>query len=372
MPTIRADHVGSLLRPRALLDARAAHARGAIGPEQLATAEDQAILEAIRMQKAAGVGILTDGEFRRTTWVSGFYEAAEGLEAYDDPGYGEVKRRWKGPGEAQANAELPIPSLAVARKVRLKRRITGAETGFLGRYAGAPFKATMPSPSIYARLYKPGVSEAAYPTLQAFIDELVEIFRAEVEGQVADGVSYVQLDSLRYAQLFAGEHMATLLYGQDPGEALGQTIAADNAVLSHARARGAVTAIHICRGNHRSAWVGEGGYEPIAERLFEEAQADRFLLEFDDARSGGFEPLRFLPKGKIAVLGLVTTKTPLLEDPDMLRRRIDEAARFTDLENLALSPQCGFASTYLGNLLTQDDQKRKLELVADVARRVWG
>jgi 5-methyltetrahydropteroyltriglutamate--homocysteine methyltransferase len=371
MPVIRADHVGSLLRPRALLDARAAYARGAIGAEQLATAEDQAILAAVRMQKDAGLEILTDGEFRRTSWVSGLHDAAEGLESFDDPGYGRITRQWKGPGEAEANAELPIPSLAVARKIRLKRRITGAETAFLGRYAGAPFKATMPSPSIYARLYKPGVSETAYPTLQAFIDDLVEIFRVEAEGQIADGASYVQLDSLRYAHLFAGTEMGQLLYGQDPAEALTQTIAADNAVLSHAKAKGAITAIHICRGNHRSAWVGEGSYEPIAERLFSEVEADRFLLEYDDARSGGFEPLRFLPKGRIAVLGLVTTKTPELEDAELLLRRIDEAARFAALENLALSPQCGFASTVLGNLLTEDDQKRKLELVADVARKVW-
>jgi 5-methyltetrahydropteroyltriglutamate--homocysteine methyltransferase len=369
---IRADHVGSLLRPKTLLDARAAHSRGEIGDEALTVAEDEAILGALELQRSAGIGIYSDGEFRRASWVAGLYDAGEGLEPFDDPGYEALKTRWKGPGQDEANSELPIPSLGVARRLKLKRRITGQETPFLGRHAPGPFKATMPSPSIYARLYRPGMSEGAYGTMQAFIDDLVRIYQDEVEAQIADGAAYVQLDSLRYAQLFARESMGQLLFDQDPDEVLEQTIAADSAVLTHAKSKGAVTAIHICRGNHRSAWVGTGGYEPVAERVFAEVETDRFLLEFDDERSGGFEPLRFLPKGKTAVLGLVTTKRPELEDRDALRRRIDEAASYADIDDLALSPQCGFASTYLGNLLTEDDEKRKLELVVETAHSVWG
>jgi 5-methyltetrahydropteroyltriglutamate--homocysteine methyltransferase len=166
--------------------------------------------------------------------------------------------------------------------------------------------------------------------------------------------------------------MAELFGEADPDEVIDQTVRADNAVLARAKAGGAITALHICRGNHRSAWTAAGGYEPIAERVFAECEVDRFLLEFDDERSGGFEPLRFVPKGRTVMLGLITTKTPELEDPDMLIRRVDEAAKYLDLDELALGPQCGFASTYLGNLLTEDDEKRKLALVADTARRIWG
>ncbi len=366
---IRADHVGSLLRPQSLLDARRAHEEGRIATEQLRTAEDQAILHALELQRQAGIGVYTDGEFRRTSWVSGLPEVLEGVR---QTGARRMPpAAWKGVGETEANAELPITSLAITARLGVKRRFTGEEAGFLKANAPGPWKVTMPSPTIQLNMFDPGSTEAVYPERQALLDDLVAIYRDEVDALVEDGADYIQLDSLRYTQVIAGfapngEAMS------DPDEIIGQTIAADNAVLERARAKGVTTGVHICRGNHRSAWVMSGGYDSIAERLLNEVQTDRFLLEYDDERSGGFEPLRFTPKGKIVVLGLVTTKVGQLEDAEALRRRVDEAARYVPLEQLALSPQCGFASTFKGNLLTEDDEKRKLELVAETARRVWG
>ena len=368
MPGFHADHVGSLLRPRALLDAREAHGRGEIPDEALAAAEDEAIRGVLRLQQEAGVEVYTDGEFRRTSWMSAIYEAAEGLVPRGQAP--DMRRFWSGPGADEANSELPIPQVSARERLKLKRRLTGTETGFLARHAPGPFKATMPGPTMYLNLFEAGVSEPAYADREALLEDLVAIYQAEVEAQVRDGAAYVQLDSLRYTQILAG--LEPMWGGLPMDQAIGQAVAADNAVLERAKAVGAVTGVHICRGNHRSAWAASGSYEPVAERLFGETAADRLLLEFDDERSGGFEPLRFVPKGKTVVLGLVTTKTAALEDQDLLRRRVDEAARYVDLEYLAISPQCGFASTYLGNLLSEDDEKRKLELVADTARSIWG
>ncbi len=366
MGKIRADHVGSLLRPRALLDARAAHGRGDLSGEALTAAEDQAILDVLDLQKSAGVEILSDGEFRRESWLGGLYDAAEGLVAGTPRAFAGM---WRGPGAAEANEELPIPALAADRRLKLRRRITGAETAFLGRRSPGPFKITMPGPTMYLSLFRPGVSEPAYADSQALLDDLVAIYQDEVEAQVDDGAAYIQLDSLRYTHIIG--HRTDMLGDITPQAAMKAAIDSDNAVLARAKAKGAVTAVHMCRGNHRSAWAAQGGYDAVAETLFPQIQADRLLLEFDDERSGGFEPLRFVPKGKTVVLGLITTKTPQLEDQDLLRRRIDEAAKYVDLDDLALSPQCGFASTYLGNLLTEDDEKRKLELVGQTARKVW-
>jgi 5-methyltetrahydropteroyltriglutamate--homocysteine methyltransferase len=364
---IRADHVGSLLRPQALLDARQARQEGRITQEQLREAEDKAILGVLEMQRQSGIGVFTDGEFRRTSWVSGLPEMLDGVQITDRARL--PPRSWKGVGEAEANAELPITALAVTSKVKVRGRFTGAETGFLKGHAPGPYKITMPSPTIQMNMLSQ--EQDAYASRQELLDDLVAITRDEVDAQAADGAAYIQLDSLRYTQVingFApnGEDMS------DAGQILDQTIAADNAVLARIRSKGVTAGVHVCRGNHRSAWVMSGGYDAVAERLLNEVQTDRFLLEYDDDRSGGFEPLRFLPKDKIVVLGLVTTKVGVLEDPDLLRRRVDEAAKFAPLEQLALSPQCGFASTFRGNLLTEDDEKRKLELVAETARRIWG
>jgi 5-methyltetrahydropteroyltriglutamate--homocysteine methyltransferase len=200
------------------------------------------------------------------------------------------------------------------------------------------------------------------------------MLRQEVDALIEDGVSYIQLDSLHYVERIADttQRQRMIDEGDDPDAYLDEIIAADNAVLNHARGRGVTVGLHMCRGNNRSAWHAEGSYEPVAEKAFNQLNVDRFLLEYDTARAGGFEPLRFMPKDKMVVLGLISSKEPALESIDQLRRRIDEAARFVPIENLAISPQCGFASTYLGNLLTWDEQRRKLELVVETARSVWG
>ncbi len=369
MAKFRADHIGSLLRPKALLEARAAHERGEIGDGALKAVEDQAILDVLQLQKDAGIDVYSDGEFRRTSWVGPLYEhAASGLEQRErNNGY---RPDWQGPGAVEANSELPIPVVVVADKLKMKGLMTAEESGFLGKHSPGPFKVTMPGPTIYMNLYDNEASRAPYPDRADYLDELIGLYKTEVEGQIGDGAAYVQLDSLRYMQVFTGR--VEMTPGVSSAQVFEESLKADNAVLDHAKTFGATTAIHICRGNHRSAWAASGGYEPVAERLFSELRTDRFLLEFDDERSGGFEPLRFVPKGKTVVLGLITTKTPALEDKDMLRRRVDEAARFVALDDLAISPQCGFASTYLGNLLSVDEEKRKLELVAETARSIWG
>jgi 5-methyltetrahydropteroyltriglutamate--homocysteine methyltransferase len=278
---------------------------------------------------------------------------------------------WKGTGAEEANADVPIASMEVISRLRPKRRFTGNETPFLKANAPGTWKITMPSPTVQMNMFDQGKFEAVYSDRQALLDDLVAIYQDEVEAQARDGAGYIQLDSLRYTQAIAGFSPNGNPLG-DPNDVVRQTIAADNTILRRAKAGGATTGVHICRGNHRSAWVMSGGYDSVAERLLNEVETDRFLLEYDDERSGGFEPLRFLPKGKIVVLGLVTTKLGSLEDQEALMRRVDEAATFAPLEQLALSPQCGFASTYLGNLLSEDDEKRKLALVADTARRIWG
>ena len=368
MPGFKADHVGSLLRPQALLEVRAAHERGEIGDEALKAAEDKAVLKVLQLQREAGVEVYTDGEFRRESWLGGLYAAAVGLVPGDDgrPRSGV----WQGPGKDEANRNLPIPPRVLHGRLKLKGRFTAEESGYLAAHAPGPFKVTMPGPTMYTSLYRQDAPDTGYPDRHAFLAHLVELYQAEVEGQTRDGAAYVQLDSLRYTHVLGGFRAR---WGDYPAEeALDEAVRCDNAVLAQAKAGGAVTGVHMCRGNHRSAWAMEGGYEPIAERVFAGIEADRLLLEFDDARSGGFEPLRFVPRGKTVVLGLVTTKTPELEDKDHLRRRVDEASKYVPLEHLALSPQCGFASTYLGNLLTEDDEKRKLQLVAETARSIWG
>jgi len=365
----RADHVGSLLRPRKLLEARQAHAAGSLSLERLRELEDAAILEVVAMQRNVGIEVVSDGEYRRSSFLAGPYESLNGLVAIEGH-HGPV---WHGVGEAVANEAVPISALVATRKLSLKRRITAHETGFMKSHAGSPYKVTMPGPTMYLTLFRAGVTDRVYRDAQELLDDLVALYQSEVDAQIADGVSYIQLDSLRYAQALSGALLGA--GGAAVGsvsDAVAQAIAADNAVFARAKGKGITRAIHICRGNHRSAWLMSGGYDKVAEQLFALADVDRFLLEFDDERSGSFEPLRYIPKGKIAVLGLVTTKMGQLESEDSLMRRVDEAARYLPLEQLALSPQCGFASTELGNLLNEAEQRRKLELVVNTARRIWG
>jgi 5-methyltetrahydropteroyltriglutamate--homocysteine methyltransferase len=224
------------------------------------------------------------------------------------------------------------------------------------------------------QLFKPGISETAYPTRRELAYEIVGMLQQEIAALHADGVAYIQLDSLHYVERVADTTIRARMIaaGDDPDTYLDDLIALDNAALKDARRDGVTVGLHMCRGNNRSAWHAAGSYEPIAEKAFNQLNVDRFLLEYDTERAGGFEPLRFVPANKMVVLGLISSKEPALESPDQLRRRIDEAAKYVPMENLAIAPQCGFASTMLGNLLTWDEQRRKLELVVETARKVWG
>jgi 5-methyltetrahydropteroyltriglutamate--homocysteine methyltransferase len=372
--------VGSLLRPPELLQARSDLNEGRITADQLQAAEDAAILKALDLQRQAGIDIFSDGEYRRLAWSASIRAALDGL--IPDAGTSPTARllgRWQGPSGDLANASTTgssnLPSLVVADKVHLVRRIAGVDAAFLRTHAPGPWKITMPGPmSAAGQLYKPGISENAYATRRDLVDELISIERSEIAALIEDGVSYLQLDSLHYVERVADTTIRAQMIadGEDPEAYLDEVIAADNATLAGARRDGLTVGLHMCRGNNRSAWHAAGSYDVVAEKAFNLLDVDRLLLEYDTDRAGGFEPLRFVPQDKMVVLGLVSSKLPELEPVDLLRRRIDEAAKYVPLENLAISPQCGFASTFLGNLLTWDEMRRKLELVAETARLVWG
>jgi 5-methyltetrahydropteroyltriglutamate--homocysteine methyltransferase len=366
----RADHVGSLLRPQQLLDA---FRDPEIAPARLEELEDRAIRRVLARQQQLGFRIFTDGEFRRRGFMSDFYESVEGLDRGE-----RIERAWQGAG-ATAGGSSTLggggPFGIVVEKIRQTRRLTSREVAFLRENSPADIKITLPTPNQFpAILYKKGASERAYPTYSDFLWDIMPIIRSEIGALVKDGVKYIQLDAPRYSyyidpkwRLYVHEQM-----GLDPEEALDEAIRVDNACLENAKPEGVAFAIHLCRGNNRSQWYAEGGYDAIAEKLFNELKVDVFLLEYDSERSGGFEPLRFVPRDKMVVLGLVSSKVPSLESPVELIRRIEEACRYVPLENLGLSPQCGFASTMEGNLMTEVEQWRKLELVVKTAVQVWG
>jgi 5-methyltetrahydropteroyltriglutamate--homocysteine methyltransferase len=368
---IHAEHVGSLLRPAYLLEARERHRADELSDEALRAAEDRAALDAIVVQRAAGIGVFTDGEVRRESWMAGMMESVGGT-VLAPPRH---PARWhRGDGTPPADQTI-IGYAAVTGKVYRKDSRTSVEASFMAEHSPGPYKITMVSSSMGAQLWHSGLSDAAYPTPADLVADLVRLQAEEITGLVDQGVGWLQLDSLGYLMVIDDEYRASRGLGGVPASAiLESTLAADQAMIAAARARNPDITIgmHICRGNNRSAWLSAGGYEPLAERLFGTMDVDRFLLEYDTERAGGFEPLRFVRPGVTVVLGLVSSKTPVLESPDELRRRIDEAARYVPLENLALSPQCGFASTERGNLLTLDEEKRKLELVTTTAQRVWG
>ncbi len=367
---VRAEHVGSLLRPPELLRAREA----GTPPERLRALEDAAILDALELQRRTGIEVLTDGELRRESWLAYWWESVDGMVSLDEPPF---RIEWHGiADESLGQDDLQLRPIAVGGRLRRKSpSLPEVEADFLLANAGGPFKVAMASPTMISTLWNPALSSGAYPDPSALVREAVALQVEEVESLVDRGVAWLQLDSLRYTSMI-DESMRRRMeqMGFDVERAFGETIATDNEVIAAARRRNpeVTVGVHFCRGNNRSAWAASGSYEPIAERLFGEVDADRFLLEYDSERAGGFEPLRFVPRGRTVVLGLVSSKTPELESPDELRRRIDEASRYVPLENLALSPQCGFASTAAGNLLTVDDQRRKLELVVETAAAVWG
>lgn len=359
------DQVGSLLRPPRLLDARDAYKAGRLSLDDLRQHEDQAILDALAMQRQVGIAIYSDGELRRDAWQTGISQAVEGF--VDE--YPVVEQPTLDGGTRRVEMHFK----AVRGKLRQLRRIAGHEATFLKQHAGGPFKITMVSPSSLVKSsYQPGVTDQAYPSREALHADLVAIVRGELQALAAEGVTYVQLDEGFTTYVRDGWREQVRQAGGDPEALLAADIAADNACYDALPAGQVTRAMHLCRGSRTSASGTSGGYDWLAERLFDALHVDRFLLEYDTERAGGFEPLRFVPRGKTVVLGLVTTKTGAIESQDDLRRRIDEAARYVPLEHLALSPQCGFASTHQGNMLTPDDQWRKLELVVDTARKVWG
>ena len=368
----RADNIGSLLRPPDLLQARAAYHDGKLQPEQLRTIEDRSILQALDLQKSAGVEIFTDGEYRRDIFTADITQAVDGLVQ----GKTTVSFEWRGAGsELAKESKEGNLQFIVGGKLRKKNRFTPGEAPFLRQHAPGPFKVCTPAAMQHAiSRYKPGVTDKVYPTIHDMLQDVAMIMRGEVQALIDEGASYVQLDAPSYSTFFDPKRRASLdASGVNSAEALDAAIAADNGMIQGIKRHPETTiGIHFCRGNKRSAWGAEGSYEPIAEKAFGSLQMDRFLMEFDTERAGGFEPLRFVPKGKTVVLGLITTKEPKLESEDELLRRIDQASKYVPTENLALSTQCGFASAASGNLLSWDDMRRKLELVTKVASRVWG
>jgi 5-methyltetrahydropteroyltriglutamate--homocysteine methyltransferase len=358
-----ADQIGSLLRPPDLLEARS----NGTSAEKLRALEDQHILRVFAKQKELGFDIFTDGELRRRNFMSDFTDAVDGFDFGD-----AVARSWKAGDKGAA----PVSSVAgiVTKKLRQMRPLTGHELPFLKAHSPGAIKMTLPSATQFPAIsFKRGVTDAVYKNHSELLWAIVEIMKTDLAALSSDGVKYIQIDAPRYSYYMDPkwrEWIRTEI-GMDPDAALDEAIQADNACFRAARRPGVTLAIHLCRGNNRSHWYAEGGYDAIAEKLFGTLEVDRFLLEYDDARSGTFEPLRFVPKSKTVVLGLVSSKLPQMEDPRELTKRIEEASRIVSLENLALSPQCGFASTAEGNLITEDRQWAKLKLVVDTARRVW-
>ena len=369
MPQVyRADHVGSLLRPPEVKEARAAFQAGNLTREGLTEVENRAILQALQRQRSAGVDIYTDGEFRRSLFTSDMAEAVEGFVTSEQPGGTLV---WQGPGdELQRQGTRRV----VGGKLRQVRRLTGLQAAFLNKHAPGQVKMTGPSPSFFTvGSFLPGTTDQFYPTRSGLLWGLGSIIKAEIAALVEDGISYIQIDAPRYSDYIDPIWRQNLRdLGEDPDKMFDEAIAADNSCLAGVQRPGLTVALHICRGNNESKWYAQGGYEPIAEKLFNTLAVDRFLLEYDTDRAGTFEPLRFMPPGKMVVLGLVSSKEPGLESQDSLLSRIDEACRYVPVDNLALSPQCGFASSAAGNLLTEDQQWRKLERVAETAQEVWG
>ena len=361
----RADQVGSLLRPAEVLEARAAYAAGRIELARLREVEDRAILDVLEMQRQVGIDIFTDGEIRRDAWMSNLADAIDGfIEKH------QIRHWHKLDGSIE---DEPSRAKIAAGKLRPVRRITAHDVPFLQQHAPGPFKITMPSPvtTSYSG-YQAGITDRVYSTREQFLDDLVAIMQEELRALVQDGVAYIQLDEgfSGYVGEAWWDQLQSL--GRDPTKTLEMDIAAENACYAALPRDQVVLAIHICRGNSKSRWGRSGGYDWLAEQVFSTLNVDRFLLEYDSERAGSFEPLRFVPPGITVVLGLVTTKHGQMEPQEELLRQIDRAAQHIPLDQLALSPQCGFASVSEGNVLSMDDQRRKLELVVDTARKVWG
>jgi 5-methyltetrahydropteroyltriglutamate--homocysteine methyltransferase len=354
-PPFRADQVGSLLRPEKLAKAR----KSGLPRAEVRAIEDQAIREAIAKQEAIGLQSITDGEFRRDWWHIDFLSQLDGVEIH----------KMAGPGFGGTDEQPPIPK--ISGKVRYSRPIMVEDFAFLKKNTGKTAKQTIPSPSmLHMRPGRAGISKEAYPDLAEFFDDAAKAYRAAIAAFAKAGCTYLQLDDTAFAYLCDPKIREACRKNGDDPEKLPRIYADTINKALEGRPAGMTVTMHTCRGNFKSAWVAEGGYESVAEAMFS-AKVDAFFMEFDSARAGTFEPLRHLPKEKVAVLGLVSSKTGHMESKEEIKKRIDEAAKFVPLERLALSPQCGFSSTHHGNALTLDEQWRKLERVVEVAREVW-
>jgi 5-methyltetrahydropteroyltriglutamate--homocysteine methyltransferase len=360
----RVDHVGSFLRPAEILEARK---NKPADTQHLRELEDRHIQRIVAKQKELGFAFATDGELRRRNFMSDFTDAVDGFDLGDS-----TARAWRA-GEMKA-AQVSSVTGIVNKPLRQLRPLTGHEVPFLLANSTVDVKITLPSATQFPAIaFKYGVTDRVYKDHSTLLGAIVEIMKQDLADLSSQGVKYIQIDAPRYSYYMDPkwrEWIKTEMK-MDPDVALDEAVCADNACFKAARKPGVTLAIHLCRGNNRSHWYAEGGYDAIAERLFGTLDVDRFLLEYDDARSGTFAPLRFVPKGKTVVLGLISSKVPQMENQEDLVKRVDEAARFVPKENLALSPQCGFASTAEGNLITEDRQWAKLKLAADTARRIW-
>lgn len=362
-PPFRADHVGSLLRPQELKTAFREYDAGTIDAARFRAVQDGCIREAIALQEEVGLQPVTDGEFRRGSWFLGFVEAVEGLgtrEAIFD-------------FQDAAGGRATFQSAYVERKLRRTRGITTDEFAFVRSHTTRTPKITMPAPSLL-HFFRGDqtVNREVYPDIEEFWSDVIGLYRDELQALAALGCTYVQFDEVPCAMLCDDAvRRKVAAHGLDPSRLVDAYVGAVNAVAA-GRPAGMTVAMHLCRGNYKGRWMAQGGYEPIAERLFGEANVDALFLEYDSERAGGFEPLRFVPAGKQVVLGLVSSKRPELEPPDSLKRRIDQASRHLPLDRLGISPQCGFASSVGGNPLSLDDQRRKLARVVEVAASVWG
>ena len=368
-PPFRADHVGSLLRPPKLTQARARFKAGEIDGDRLRGVEDEAILDAIDLQRKAGLQTVTDGEFRRASWHMDFIYSLGGIRQLEGETLNVQFRSREG------EFSFSPPAMRVAERVTLPETIFADAFTYLREHAAPEQtpKLTIPSPSmVHYRGGNSSIDHSVYPEMDPFWDDLASAYAEQVHGVYALGCRYLQLDDTSLAYINDPAQRAHIeQIGGDPEHLHEQYIANINQALAD-KPEDLVVTTHLCRGNNQSMWVAEGGYDFVAEALFGELNVDGYFLEFDDERSGTFEPLRFVPKGKQVVLGLVTTKRPELENPDLLKRRIEEASQYLDIDQLCLSGQCGFSSTEEGNKLTIDQEMAKLELIVGVAQDVWG
>jgi 5-methyltetrahydropteroyltriglutamate--homocysteine methyltransferase len=366
-PPFRADHVGSYLRPPRLAEARRRAAAGKGSPEELRAVEDECIREVVRRQEDVGLHGITDGELRRAFFHTDFLAQIEGVSVREGDFVASFRK------DDGSEIGFRPPTMRVESRLRHRHPIQGRDYDFLAGVVSQVPKVSIPAPSmLHFRGGRQAISEDVYPDLEDFYDDLTAAYRAEIADLAERGCRYLQLDDTNLAYLCdPAMRSKTSARGDDPDTLTHLYCRLVNDSISD-RPDDMVITVHLCRGNFKSAWVAQGGYEPVAEILFHEMAIDGFFLEYDDERSGDFAPLRFLPPGKRVVLGLMSSKHPEVEDADDLRRRIDEAARYVPLEQCALSHQCGFSSTEHGNEIAEDDQWRKLERCVEVAGAVWG